>query len=47
MWYTKEEASEKYPGVEFGGDVWIGDRVLIESGVRIGRGSVIGDAVGS
>jgi carbonic anhydrase/acetyltransferase-like protein (isoleucine patch superfamily) len=32
MLYTKEHASNKYPGVEFGGDIWIGAGAVIGSG---------------
>lgn len=47
MWYSKEEASEKYPGVTFYGDVWIeqgveiGQPVFIGKNVRIEQGVVI------
>ena len=35
---TKNEAEQKFPGVEFAGEVWIGGNVQIGGGVSIGSG---------
>ena len=39
LWYTKEEATKKYPGVEFLGDGWVG------GGGRAGYGAKVGPGV--
>lgn len=39
MWYTKEEASEKYPGVTFYGDVVGGSGGESGMGGGVGGGS--------
>lgn len=38
---TKAEAEQKFPGVEFTGDVRVGDDVVVGRNARIGRGAVV------
>jgi acetyltransferase-like isoleucine patch superfamily enzyme len=40
--FVKEQLYEEFQHIEIGNDVWIGTRVLILDGVKIGNGAIIG-----
>jgi acetyltransferase-like isoleucine patch superfamily enzyme len=40
--WTNKTTIEEYQPIEIGNDVWIGTRVIIMSGVKIGNGAVLG-----